>query len=125
MNQGHLNRILALVQSTGKSVVVTDASFAEPVVVMSMAEYESLTEKVVIPVVHEPKKKTSTSPASTIIKNTAEPIRVATEPITDHLNFNDATWKNDWESVFFAEHPEIEDALEDDEEEKFYIEPLE
>lgn len=139
MNTAHLKRVLNLVRTLSEHVIIADPESNDLFVVMQLDEYESLAgissedeEDFLVGTAHStstirpvqpapllPLKQLETTVSKKIVP---EPVAEAIAP--DQLDFTDDAWKNDWESAFLAEHPETIPA-EEEEEEKFYLEPLE
>ena len=149
MNAAHFNRIISLVRTRSEHIVVSGSNDDDVVVVLSLDEYERLLGRSSQQT--ETKKEFSdnrnvsaapqeTMPAAVLVEEKKvyqiPVVRVApTEKkpatqfhesfVSDQLDFTDAAWKNDWESAFLAEHPDAANLPGEEEEEKFYLEPLE
>lgn len=148
MNAAHLARVLNLVRTLSEHVVIADPESDDLFVLMHLDEYECLSGISSTPEtnfsphnnIEIPERPIPAHPASLAVatkkalpptesllsqKDTQTTVEI-TPP--EQLDFNDAAWKNDWESAFLAEHPENISSLEiveEEEEEKFYLEPLE
>lgn len=138
MNAAHLSRIFKFINATAEHVVVADADTDNVFVVMPLEEYEELSgiysedeepveQEERIPLV-SPKERSSVP----LVRPASQPALPPSKPLPtvgsapEHLEFNDAAWQADWENEFLAEggtvpaNPESEE-----EEEKFYLEPIE
>ena len=127
MNAAHINRILSLVRTTAEHVIVADTETDSLFVVMPLDEYEHLSNAVPRKenprtAIAEKRPVSAPAPAELSARKPAPTIDTA---LSDQLDFTDASWKNDWESAFLAEHADAVPNEEEEEEEKFYLEPLE
>lgn len=149
MNAAHFNRIISLVRTRSEHIVVSGTNDDDVVVVLSLDEYERLlgrpsqqtetkkefsenknlsvaTREVVPTVVPAEEKKVYQIPVVRVAPTEKKPTTQLHESfVSDQLDFTDAAWKNDWESAFLAEHPDVANLPSEEEEEKFYLEPLE
>lgn len=129
MNAAHINRILSLVRTTAEHVIVADAQTDDLFVVMPLNEYEHLAgvapHKEHDPAVSVDKRPLPVAAIPPFVEvSVQKPAPAADMALSDQLDFTDAAWKNDWESAFLAEHADVAPE-EEEEEEKFYLEPLE